>query len=176
MRRLQPDFRTQRGPRRLAWAVPIMVAAAASVALAQVVIQERDLTIKRQATITAPKEFSANGERQQRTPYLASAAGMLNEAASSWPELLVALETVKVDGVSLMAADIIPTEGQVRIEVQFARYDLLLQYIDHLNFGEPATRWVLVQAESNRGAGSNSLARIRATIESPQRSPVEPPR
>jgi len=176
MRRLQPDFRTLRGPRRWVWAVPAVAAAVASVALVQVVFPEQDLALTTQTRIAGSRELAASGERQQGIPYLASAAGMLNEAAPLWPELLVALETVKVDGVSLVTADINPAEVQVRIEVQFERYDLLLQYIDHLNLGEPATRWVLVQAETNRGAGSRSVARIRAAIESPPRSPPEPPR
>lgn len=111
----------------------------------------------------------------QKMPYDSSAREMLALATSDWPSMLTAIESVGVVGVTPTALEIIPGERWIRVEVEFADYARLLEYIDSLNAGDPRPRWGLVQAQANSqsgkpavlgsatGAGATSTATLRGT-------------
>lgn len=84
----------------------------------------------------------------QKMPYDASAREMLMLATSKWPSMLTALESVGMLGVTPTAIEIAPAERWIRVEVEFADYAKLLEYVDALNAGDPKPKWSLVQAQT----------------------------
>ncbi len=106
--------------------------------------------------------FSRAGNVPPAPPaYAADAARVVAIAIFPLQAVLVALETVAVQGVSLVSVEVDADQAKARIEVEFEAYANLLGYLEQLNAGDPA-RWSLVQA---RAAGSGGGASV-ATLES----------
>ena len=72
------------------------------------------------------------------------------QARAEWAPLLTALESMEVPGVTPIAIDISAAERQIRVELEFADFAMVLRFIDELNAGESAARWQFAQAQ---GAG-----------------------
>jgi hypothetical protein len=172
MKALNIDLRSPSRPPRWAWGV---VAAIGLVALGLTVAAvwqarklealkaERDVLL-RQAASPVVVERPA----PRKMPYDASAREMLALATSEWPAMLTALEAVELVGVTPIAIEIAPAERWLRVDVEFADYAVLLQYVDALNAGEPKPRWALLQAQSaittvGSSAGKSSTASVRAS-------------
>ena len=101
----------------------------------------------------------------QKMPYDASAREMLALTTSEWPALLTALESVEIAGVTPVALEIAPAQRWIRVEVEFADYAKLLEFVDGLNAGEPVPRWSLVQAQrGDRSSGAAPAALSTATV------------
>lgn len=170
MRTLNVDLRSRWVPPRWAWGgVALLFAIALALGFA---------AYRESQTLEALKARRAELLRQlaepvksqpapaQRMPYDASAREMLALATSQWPEMLTALESVEIIGVTPTALEISPAERWIRVEVEFSDYAKLLEYINGLNAGEPQSKWSLVQAQSSSpsAAGqdpSKSVASLR---------------
>lgn len=170
MRALNVDLRSRWVPSRWAWGgVALLFAVAIVLGFA---------AYRESRTLEALKAQRAELLRQlvepvkplpapmQKMPYDASAREMLALATSRWPEMLTALESVEIIGVTPTALEISPAERWIRVEVEFSDYAKLLEYIDGLNAGEPRPKWSLVQAQSVSPSGgkqdaSKSVASLR---------------
>ncbi len=154
MKPVQVDFRSRRGPARGLWVLTAVwwaLAAALGVGAANTHQQVKQLRVQSAAMRNAQAMTTTPAEVEPRAvPYEASAQEMLHELSSKWPRMLIALEGTKAAGVSIMAVEVAPLEGKLRLEVQFTSYDALMKYLDELNEGEPVPRWALQQAQSGR--------------------------
>ena len=169
MKTLAVDLRSRSTPARWAWILlGAMVAAAIAMGLA-VELESRKLdTLKAQRDdllrqlAAAPQAPAVTVEKM---PYDASAREMLALTTSEWPAMLTALESVEMAGVAPVALEIAPAQRWIRVEVEFADYAKLLEFVDGLNAGEPAPRWSLMQAQAgNRSSGASSAALSTATV------------
>lgn len=171
MRTLSVELKPASRPSRWAWGLLCLVLLLAGAAIAASLYRHQDLErIREQLREIArlqnePVVPAVVAPR--RAPYDASAREMLAEATSQWPAMLTALETVAVPGVTPTSVEIVASEGQVRIDVEFSDYAALLRYLDDLNAGEPVPRWALVQAQglsraqATQGAPAPAIAQIR---------------
>ena len=168
MKALNVDLRTPSHPPRWAWiavAVALFVAASLIVSAAwqarklAALEAQRDALLKElRMPVPAPHPVA------RKMPYDASAREMLALATSEWPAMLTALESVELVGVTPVAIEIAPAERWVRVDVEFADYAALLQYVDGLNAGEAKPRWALVQAQMTaRSGGAASVASVKGT-------------
>lgn len=172
MKALDVDLRTPSRPPKWAWGVVGLLAAIA--------VGMGLLTYRESRKVDEIKAQLADLQRQltepsiaptvviQKMPYDASAREMLVLATSEWPAMLTALEAVEMVGVTPTAVEIAPAERWIRVEVEFADYAKLLEYVDALNAGNPKPRWGLVQAQSDglrsgTGAVTPSTATVRGT-------------
>jgi hypothetical protein len=170
MKQLSVDLRSRSAPPRWAWglvglifllAIGLGLAAYRESRKLEAFKAQRDDLLRQLAEPPKPSPAMA-----QKMPYDASAREMLALAASEWPAMLTALESVEIIGVTPVALEIAPAERWIRVEVEFADYARLLEYVDGLNAGEPKPKWGLVQAQTNaRPSGvsltSTSIATIR---------------
>lgn len=172
MKALDVDLRTPSRPPKWAWGVVGLLAAIA--------VGMGLLTHRESRKLDELKSQLADLQRQlaepsiapiaviQKSPYDASAREMLALATSEWPAMLTALESVTLVGVTPTAVEIAPAERWIRVEVEFADYAKLLEYVDALNAGNPKPRWGLVQAQSDgprngTGVTAPSTATVRGT-------------
>jgi hypothetical protein len=93
--------------------------------------------------------------------YEASAREVLAEGQFPWPQALTSIEATAVVGVTPVAMEFVVSERQVRLDVSFADYVKLLEYVDRLNAGEPELRWALMQSQVQGGA---SLALVLGRV------------
>lgn len=85
---------------------------------------------------------------QAPVPYAASAQAMLAEHTSPWPQALTAIESAAIVGVTPVGFEFVTNEQRFRLEVNFADYAKLLEYLDALNSVAGSIEWKLVQAQS----------------------------
>lgn len=152
MKALNVDLRTRSRPSRWAWGVVGLLAVVA-VAMGLLMYGEsrkvdglKARLADLQQQLAEPPPSSA--VMVQKMPYDASAREMLALATSEWPAMLTALESVALVGVTPTALEIAPAERWIRVEVEFADYAKLLEYVDALNAGSPKPRWGLIQAQT----------------------------
>lgn len=157
MRALDVDLRTPSRPPRWAWAVVAALGAVAIGLSATAAWQARKLEAlkaQRDALLReAASPVVVERPAPRKMPYDASAREMLALATSEWPAMLTALESVDLVGVTPTAIEIAPAERWLRVDVEFADYAVLLQYVDALNAGEPKPRWTLMQAQTAARSG-----------------------
>lgn len=166
MKPVKADFRTQRGPGRLHWALAWALIAAAVVSLvdAGMAYQRRRaaqaiaLEPVRQAESTA----TAAPEAKE---YERSAREMLAAASVPWPQALTALEAVVVPGVTIRAVDVLATERMIHVEVEATTYAVLLRYVEDLNAGDGPTVWRLVSAELSEPKTASTTHLVQARID-----------
>jgi len=166
---LDVDFRTRSTPPRWAWMCvgALLLGAVAMVAWALVLQQrlgERQAELARlRAAVAAPGPPASAVVRKM--PYDASAREFLALATAKWPEMLAAIESVEIVGVTPVSIDVLPAERTVRLELEFTEYADLLKYVDALNAGEEVPRWKLVQAQmASRGSAAPSTAQSTASV------------
>lgn len=161
MKPIGADF-SQRSvpPRALWWLLGVM--AAVSVAAAVWAWREwRDFDAQRALLREA-------GARQAAIPasaptgrappaYQASAREMLSERAAPWPQALTMIEATAIVGVTPAAVEFAASDKTIRLEVTFADYNKLLEYVDALNAGEPELRWSLAQSQAQAGGVSSAV-------------------
>jgi type II secretory pathway component PulM len=156
MKPLQVEFLRTPAPGRWHWAVAILAAASALYALIDAGLSYRQLQDRRSEiaiwTASVASAAPASGIVKPTPTYERSAREMLAAAQAPWPEALIALETASVPGVKVNLVEIVVAERMVRVELQALSYAAILEYLDELNAGEPAQRWVLQSAESQPGA------------------------
>jgi hypothetical protein len=80
--------------------------------------------------------------------YEASARERLAEGQFPWPQALTSIEATAVVGVTPVAMEFVVSERQVRLDVSFADYVKLLEFVDRLNAGEPELRWTLMRSHA----------------------------
>ena len=176
MKALGVDFRSPKRPPRSAWAslcvlvlisgFLTVVASVESKRLKQLVGTLSELQAQASARNSEPTPAP------RKMPYDLSARAFIAQAASPWPSLLTALETVDVPGVTPTSIDVSPEERTLRLEVEFTDYATLLSYVDALNAGEPSKLWTMSEARTAdqqvaRGGGLRSTASIRARWSTP---------
>ena len=93
----------------------------------------------------------AAAARSVPAPYEADAWAALNQQQFPLNAVMTAIESVAVIGVRVISVDIAPGDATVRLQVDFSDYETLMKYMQELNAGEPAERWVLVNAQINNG-------------------------
>lgn len=155
MKQLSIELKPAGRPSPWAWRALLLIGLLAVTLVVATVYRQRELRQLRehlhetmQGQKTPPVAPPALPPR--RAPYDASAREMLAEATSEWPAMLTALETTAVLGVTPISVEIVSAERQARVEVEFSDYAALLKYLDDLNAGEQAPRWVLIQAQGSR--------------------------
>lgn len=172
MRTVTAEFRTPGRPSKVAWTAlgALTLFAIASWA---VVVFEATQTRKARAEIARMK--AAETEAKSRAtvvprppPWDASARAMLELAGLRWPDALTVLENVQKNGVVPTALSISVPAKTIAVELTFADYPALLEYIEQLNMAGPGMGWRLVQAQAEPATASAAgLARpitSRATI------------
>jgi hypothetical protein len=155
------DFSQHSAPSRTLWGL-LGVAAALSVAAAAWTWHEwRELetqrallrdTVARQAATPAAAPIG-----RAPPPYQASAREMLMERAAPWPQALTMIEATAIVGVTPAAVEFAASDKTIRLEVTFADYSKLLEYVDALNAGEPELRWSLQQSQAQAGGASSAV-------------------
>jgi hypothetical protein len=94
---------------------------------------------------------------QSAKPYDQSARRMLAERAVPWSQALTTLEATSVLGVTPVSVDFGNGENAIRVEVAFADYGSLLDYLNALNAGEPELQWKLMQSQSSTANASTAI-------------------
>lgn len=152
MKPLLIELKPAKRPSPWAWKALLVICLLAVSLVAATLYRQRELRLLREhlhevAQARRAPPASPPVLPSRRAPYDASAREMLAEATSAWPAMLTALETTAVLGVTPISVEIVSAEGQARVEVEFSDYAALLKYLDDLNAGEQAPRWVLIQAQ-----------------------------
>jgi hypothetical protein len=111
-------------------------------------LQDRRNELARRTASAAASAVTASPAAKPAPTYERSAREMLAAAQAPWPGVLVALETASVPGVEVNSVEIVVAERTARVELEAVSYAAVLQYLDELNAGEAAPRWVLQSAES----------------------------
>ncbi len=156
MKRLKVEFAR---PHETAWWLPAGLCAALLLAAARqgeeawsthkrAAVVEREaaaLTVQLEAAMQAQRGAM---ESLARLPLYANDAAALAKMAS-FPvdRVFTALESTQVEGVKLTAIEITAHDGEVRVNLEFAEYAMLLRYLEEINAGEPTPRWALLQAQ-----------------------------
>ena len=161
MKALDVDLRTPSRPPKWAWGVVGLLAAVAVVMGLVTYRESRKLDELNSQLADLQRQLTepsiAPAVAIQKRPYDASAREMLTLATSEWPAMLTALESVEMVGVTPTAVEIAPAERWIRVEVEFADYAKLLEYVDALNAGNPRPRWGLMQAQSDGPRNGTSV-------------------
>lgn len=160
MKTLTVDLRSPSRPPKWAWGVVGLLAVVAVVMGLLVHRESRKLDELKAQLIDLRQQLASPPPVPtvvaQKMPYDASAREMLALATSEWPSMLTALESVEMVGVTPISLEISPAERWISVEVEFADYAKLLEYVDGLNLGDPKPRWGLVQAQTNPSSRSAS--------------------
>ena len=167
MMRITAEFCPPKQPSRLAWAALAVLTVLSALLWTGVAVQSAEA--RRARDQAAHLEALAAEARQRQSsaspapaPWDASARLMLEHAGSRWPQVLTALETSRTPGVLPVALSVNVPAHTATVELQFADYPVLLEYIAQLNASDPSMRWQLVQASADARSGIPSMA--RATI------------
>lgn len=178
MRTITAEFRSPPRPTKSAWAILVVLAACSAAAWGWVGWQKIETRRVRAEVVrleAAAAQARADRERpapQAAAPWDASARMMLEQAGSRWPEVLAALESVPKGAVTPTALNVNVPAQTATVEVQFADYAGLLDYIAQLNALDATLQWRLVQAQAAPGAtpaappgaSTGSRASIAATL------------
>lgn len=168
MKPLHVDLKPVHGPWRLSWAFaffPLILAAGLGAATVRQGLELRDVQDRLRDIVSSRAVAPPAPIAPPRPLYEASAREMLAEATSPWPAMLSALETVAVPGVTPVSIEIVSSQRQIRVDVEFSDYAALLGYLEELNTGEPTPLWALVQTQGMSNArmpqGAAATAQIR---------------
>jgi hypothetical protein len=89
--------------------------------------------------------------------YESSAREMLAEHNSPWPQAMTAIEATAIVGVTPVAVEFVASERTVRVELNFADYAKLLEYVEALNAGDAELKWSLLQSQAQPGTGATAI-------------------
>ena len=155
MKAMHIDFLPRRRPSRAAWWLCAFTASGAFVAAACAVFAWQDsedaafewhsmqAAAKREASLPPPAAIVP-----VPPPYSNDARALMREASFPVAAALAAIESVAVGGVLPVNVEMAADTRSVRLQVEYTDQALLMDYLTAINAGEPATRWVLVQARS----------------------------
>ena len=92
---------------------------------------------------------------------------MLAEHRLGWREVLTALETIALVGVTPVSVEIAASEGSglARVEVAFSDHARLLEYLERLNAGQADPQWTLIRAQAQAGGSSTAVLQARASVD-----------
>lgn len=103
-----------------------------------------------------------------RPHYEASARELHGQFSVSWPVLLGALETARVQGVHLTRLEYGVSPLEMAVEVTYPTLSDLLRYADALNAESPLERprwhWTLIKIERTQGTGETGRAWLTAHL------------
>jgi hypothetical protein len=162
MKPLNVEFRQRGVPGKWAWSAAALLLSAGVFMLAFDLWQQRELARMRSTLegLSQPQKQPETGSRtsDQASPsYARSASELLLQAHSPWPQVLVALESVSIPGISITALEISATEHEARLDLEFASYETLLRYITRLNAESPSVAWQL-RSTDTADSVSNAVA------------------
>jgi len=171
MRTTDIDF-MQRNPPRWLW-LPAAMLAAASLVLLVSDARQRTQTDRIRAILGEVQASHATDVGSpavtQPKPYQNSAGQLVRELRAPWPAALAALEGVSVEGVRIVAVDIAPLAGEVRLELQYEDMSQLLRLVEELNVGHEKQVWTLVHVASAAPPTRASAKLSGALIDLPPR-------
>lgn len=152
MKRVQANFARRRVPGRTGWMV-LAALGVAALGAAGLVAHRMDELAQQRASLegaAAARTAAAVVPVKQAPPpaYEQSARAMLVERQLAWPDVLTALEATAIVGVTPTSVDMSASDGVASVEVSFADYARLLEYVQALNAGEGGLRWTLKQAQA----------------------------
>lgn len=163
MKRVDVEFVRRAPPGRALWLVPMLLAGT-SVALAAwgwtLHVDADGLRQEArewQAQVDAKLASSSRRAVVPAAPapaYAADAQAALRLQRVPVNAVLASLESVGTVGVLPVSVDISSAEATVRVQVEFSTYEALLKYLEDLNAGEPAERWILATAQGSAQGGS----------------------
>lgn len=157
---LRSDFKRRSRPPRWMWWLALWLLGCGLALTAAAWSQWKTVADERQAALNARVQAASRTPAYQptpRPPYEASARKMLAERSLPWIEALTALEASAMVGVTPSSVELIPEDRSVRVELNFADYPKLIEYIESLNAGEPELAWTLVQTTSMPNAPSTAV-------------------
>lgn len=98
--------------------------------------------------------------RSVRPPYYDDAMAVVKTASFPWQQVFAALEGSRVQGVRVVSVEIDASSGAVKVELEGATQESLMQYLEEINAGEIQGRWALVQTQAGSVSGSAAVATI----------------
>ena len=162
MKPVRADF-APRTPVPRSWWIAVGTLAAGAIVLALLAHQaslDAEAAFADEAALRA-KRAGAQAQAPRvvhRPAYEASAREMLAQHAVPWPTLLAALEGVQVTGVRVLSLDYSGTDAAARVEVAFTVQTQVLDYVNELNAGVPASgeawRWGVLRLEQSGRDGA----------------------
>ncbi len=152
MRSVHGNFRQRLGPARWLWWMLALLSAAAfamaSIAWREARGIEKQQQLLREAQIRSTAAAIAPPPPASAPQYASSAREMLAERQFPWTQALTSIEATAIVGVTPVAIEFAASDRVIRLEVNFADYGKLLEYVDALNAGEPELHWILSQSQS----------------------------
>jgi hypothetical protein len=84
------------------------------------------------------------------TPDAQQVARLAKMASFPLNAVFTALESTRIPGVRVTSLDIQTEAGLVTVDLEFADFEALHKYLDHINAGEPIERWRFVRAQAGQ--------------------------
>ena len=126
-------------------------------------LQKEQESLRQQVDLASQAQRETFSRLSAKPAYAADAAAIAKMASFPLARVLSAMESARVEGVRLTGLEISASEGSVRAELEFAEHSALLNYLEAINAGEPAPRWLLLQAQISPTAPASNLGVIVST-------------
>lgn len=108
--------------------------------------------------LTEHAETARTAHSGKPPAYLEDALTLAKTAAFPLQQVLRALETTQVTGVKVTSIDIHPDRGTADVVLEFTDHKALFAYLELINQGEPAPRWLLRQATAGMVSAAGQAA------------------
>jgi hypothetical protein len=156
MRPLDFDFAERRGPGRAGWLL-LALGVLFVLDLARTYLPLRGEVARVEARL-ARSDRGVSRQETASPEELASARAVIRRFAAPWPALFHAIETVRLDGVGLLAVEPDPASGQVLISGEARDYLTALTYVAQLETQPGLRRVHLARHEVRDGEPRRPVA------------------